>query len=91
MSAQTENYTKRATGYFKKALALKPGGWVAMEGLARCYGENLRKYETAIEWMENSILNLPQTEDFKRGDVGFYLETRIADSKLRLGDNVSQC
>ena len=62
MEANRDTYTERAIQYFKKALTMKPGGWVAMEGLARCYGVNLRKYETAIEWMENAILNLPVLE-----------------------------
>ena len=64
MEANIEKYTERAIEYLQKALALKPRSWVAMEGLARCYGENLRKYETAIGWMENAIDNIPQTEDF---------------------------
>ena len=79
MEANTEDYTERAIEYFQKVLTLKPGGWVAMEGLARCCGENLRKYETAMGWMENAIDNLPQTEEFDGGDVGFYLGRRIAD------------
>ncbi|KAL9614237.1 MAG: hypothetical protein Q9167_001258 [Letrouitia subvulpina] len=85
MEAEEAEYTDRAIKYFKKALDLLPGGWMAMEGLARCYGENLGEYETAIHWMEDAIFNLPQTDDL--AGVDFYLETRISDWKLKLGDD----
>ena len=85
MEAQEDEYTERATEYFQKALELKPGGWMAMEGLARCYGDNLCKYETAIHWMENALDNLPQTEDFE--GIEFYLQTRISNWQLQLGQN----
>lgn len=86
MQAQEVNYTNRAIEYFKKALELLPGGWVAMEGLDRCYGDNLGEYETAIQWMEDAIRNLPPTGFLFYG-IDFYLETRISDWKLQLGDN----
>ena len=85
MEAKEETYTDRAIECFKKALDLLPGGWMAMEGLARCYGENRREYETAIDWMENAIHNLPQTVGL--AGTEFYLETRISDWKLQLGDD----
>lgn len=85
MEAQEETYTDRAIECFKKALDLLPGGWMAMEGLARCYGENRGEYETAIHWMENAIHNLPQTVGL--AGIDFYLETRISDWKLQLGDD----
>lgn len=51
MEAEEEPYTDRAIEYFKRALDLLPGGWVAMEGLARCYGEKLARVSLmAIEW-----------------------------------------
>ena len=81
MEADEEDYTERAIEYFKKALELKPGGWMAMEGLARCYGDNLHEYETAIHWMEDAIHHLPSAEKF---DVEFYLLARVADWKLQL-------
>lgn len=85
MEAEEADYTDRAIECFKKALDLLPGGWMAMEGLARCYGENRREYETAIHWMEDAIHNLPQ--NFGLAEVHFYLETRISDWKLQLGDD----
>ncbi|KAL9046447.1 MAG: hypothetical protein Q9214_000714 [Letrouitia sp. 1 TL-2023] len=85
MEAEEATYTDRAIEYFKKALELLPGGWMAMEGLARCYGENLGEYETAIHWMEDAIHNLPRTDDLS--GIDFYLETRISDWKLQLGDD----
>lgn len=85
MEAQEETYTNRAIECFNNALELLPGGWMAMEGLARCYGENRGEYETAIHWMEDAILNLPQTVGLAETD--FYLETRISDWKLQLGDD----
>lgn len=85
MEADEEDYTKRAIEYFKKALELKPGGWVVMEGLARCYGENLHEYETAIHWMRDAIHHLPTAET--ESNLEFYLQTRIADWMLQLGNS----
>lgn len=85
MEAEEETYTDRAIEYFKRALDLLPGGWLAMEGLARCYGDNRSEYETAIHWMEEAISNLPQTNGL--AGIDFYLETRISDWKLQLGDD----
>ena len=85
MEAEKEAYTDRAIEYFKKALDLLPGGWVAMEGLARCYGKNRSEPETAIHWMEDAIHNLPHSDGFN--GIHFYLEFRIADWKLELGDD----
>ena len=84
MIAEEEAYTDRAIEYFKKALDLLPGGWVAMEGLARCYGENRSEHETAIHWMEDAIHNLPHTDGLT--GAHFHLETWISDWKLQLGD-----
>ena len=85
MQVEEEPYTDRAIEYFEKALDLLPGGWVAMEGLARCYGDNRSEHETAIHWMEDAIYNLPQTDGLH--GIQFYLETRISDWKLQLGDD----
>jgi len=85
MEADEDPYTERAIEYFNKALELKPGGWMAMEGLARCYGDNLHQYQTAIDWMKLGIDNLPKTDDLE--GIDFYLETRISDWKLQLGQD----
>lgn len=82
---QAVEYTERAIEHFQKALELKPGGWVAMEGLARCYGDNLHEFETAIQYMEDAMLNLPQTEDLE--GIEFYLQARISDWTLHLGND----
>ena len=84
MEAEEDTYTDRAIEYFKKAIDLLPGGWMAMEGLARCH-ESRGEYEAAIHWMDDAIHNLP--EIFDLAEIGFYLETRIADWKLKLGDD----
>ena len=78
-------YTERAIEYFQKALELNPGGWMAMEGLARCYGDNLHEFQSAIQCMEDAMRNLPKTEDLE--GVEFYLEARIPDWTLQLGND----
>lgn len=78
-------YTERAIEHFQKALELKPGGWVAMEGLARCYGDNLHELKSAVQCMEDAMRNLPQTEDLE--GIDFYLEVRISDWTLQLGND----
>ena len=85
MEAEVPIYTERAIAYFQRALELKPGGWMAMEGLARCYGDNLHQLEKAIQCMENAIQNIPPTEYFQ--DIKFYLEARIPDWMLQLGND----
>ena len=82
MEADRDAYTDRAIELFKKALDLLPGGWVAMEGLARCYGEKRKEYETAIRWMRAAIDNLPENIGVK-----YMLETRLSDWKLQLGND----
>ena len=78
-------YTERAIEHFKKALELNPGGWVAMEGLARCYGDNLHESQIAIQCMEDAIRNLPQTGDLE--EIEFYFLTRISNWTLQLGND----
>ena len=85
MEAEQDPSTYKAIEYFNKALELKPGGWMPMEGLARCYGKNLKEYKTAVEWMTLGIQNIPQTEELSF--ISFFLEARISDWKLRLGEN----
>ena len=85
MEAEEPDYTERAIEHFQKALELNPGGWVAMEGLARCYGDNLHEFQRAIQCMEDAMRHLPETEDFE--GVKFYLEARIPDWTLQLGND----
>lgn len=85
MEANQEPHTRRAIQHFEKALELLPGGWVAKEGLARCYGENLKQYKIATRWMEDAIQDLPQTDDFQGIDLD--LKTSMSDWVFHLGDN----
>ena len=78
-------YAERAIEHFRKAVELKSGGWVAMEGLAICYGDYLREFETAIEYIEDAKRNLPQIGDFQR--IGFGLDARIPSWTLQLGND----
>lgn len=84
MEADDAIYAERAVEHFQKALELKPGSWVAMEGLARCYGDVFHGFETAIQCMEDARRSLPQTEDF---GVKIYLEARIPGWLLQLGND----
>lgn len=84
MEANEDDCTDRAIEYFRTAIELqKSGSWVAMEGLAKCYG-NLEQYENAIHQMQEAIQNIPPTEAFE--GIGFYLLERIADWNLEIGD-----
>lgn len=84
MEADEDDYTDRAIDYFMTAIELqKSGSWVAMEGLAKCYG-NIEQYEKAIHQMQEGINNLPQTETFE--GIGFYLLERISNWNLEIGD-----
>ena len=85
MEAEDTTYAERAVEYFQKALELKPGGWVALEGLARCYGDVLDEFKTAIQCMEDARRSLPQTDDFE--GVDFFLEERISGWLLQLGND----
>ena len=78
-------YTERAIEHFRKAVELKPGGWVAIEGLALCYGDKLHEFEIAIKYMEDAKRNVPQIEGFQR--LGFQLEATISGWKLQLGND----
>lgn len=85
LAGRAVEYAERAIEHFRKAVELKPGGWVAMEGLAICYGEHLHEFETAIQYMEDAKRNIPQTEDFQANS--FYLEARIPGWTLQLGND----
>ena len=52
---------------FKTAIYINPEGppWMPMEGLARCYGEYLQDYETAISWIEAAIQATPSTVNIR--------------------------
>ena len=75
-------YYEPAIQNFEKALNLDETAWVAMEGMARCWGEQ-GSYEKAIEYQEKALENLPDTMEYLRG----YLLPRIAQWKGELGDS----
>lgn len=85
LAGRAVEYAERAIEHFRKAVELKPGGWVAMEGLAICYGEHFHEFKPAIQYMEDAKRNIPQTEDFQ--GAGFYLEARIPGWTLQLGND----
>ena len=83
MEMSTRLHTETAIAYFEKALEIAPGGWVAMEGLARCHADYFHDYYTAIYWMEKAVEWLPQSESF--WGLDFSLKTNIFGWKLQLG------
>ena len=83
METRSLGATQIAIYHFQAALHLKAGGWVAFEGLARCYGDNLCEYEPAICWMKQAIAAVPVAEAFWNIEIHF--ESRIADYYLHLG------
>lgn len=84
MEVKSEEYTKRAIEYFKKALELSPQGWVALEGLAVCHGSNLGDYSTAIQLMKDALRTLPS--DLR---IDFHLRAKMVDWLGRL-DNLEE-
>ena len=85
MKRQQKYKVDHAIEYFKKALEIKPGGWVALEGLAKCYAEVLHDFTAAIALMEDAIRHLPQSKDYE--GVDFLLLTNISDWKSKLGSD----
>ncbi len=71
-----------AVAHYRKAVALDPEAWVAMEGLARCAGEQ-GQYLDAIAWQQKAIDALPQSMEF----VSSYLWPRITEWQNELGDS----
>ena len=71
-----------AVAHYHEAIALDPEAWVALEGLARCAGEQ-EQYRDAITWQKKAIDALPQPMSF----VSSYLWPRIAQWQNELGDS----
>lgn len=70
-----------AVSHYKSAIALYPRAWVALEGLARCAGEQGQHAE-AIAWQEQAIEVLPDRLHWILG----YLCPRITDWATQIGD-----
>lgn len=81
MEVDSEEYTNRAIEYFRKALDLSPQAWVAMEGLAVCYGTNLGDYSTAVQIMNDALRNLPSELG-----VEFHLRAKMGNWLRQLDD-----
>ena len=71
-----------AVAHYHEAIALDPKAWVALEGLARCAGEQ-GQYRDAIAWQKKALDALPQPMGF----VSSYLWPRIATWANELGDS----
>jgi tetratricopeptide (TPR) repeat protein/GTPase SAR1 family protein len=67
--------------HYKIAIGLYPRAWVALEGLARCAGEQGQHAE-AIAWQEQAIEVLPDKLHWIMG----YLCPRITDWATQIGD-----
>lgn len=79
------DHTDAAIENFRKALDMSPQGWVAMEGLARCYGDDLQDFDSAIPWMYKAIESVPSIPEFEGLELYFY--PRISNWKSELQDN----
>lgn len=73
-----------AIDHFDAALKLDSRGWVAMEGLAKCYGGR-SEYLKAIDWMQKAVQSVKTIP----GLESVCMRTRIAAWHQQLG-NVSQ-
>ena len=85
MNRQQKYKVDHTIEYFKKALEIKPGGWVALGGLATCYADVLHDYTAAIDAIENAIRHLPQSKDY--AGVDYLFLTKISDWKSKLGSD----
>lgn len=74
------HYT-HATAHYQRAIELDPMDWVALEGLARCAGEQ-GDHVSAIAWQEKAIDALPENLHWISG----FLWPRISDWAGQLGD-----
>lgn len=77
-------YYDAAVAHFRRAVALYEKAWVALEGLARCAGEQ-SQFQEAISWMEKAVDAVPKTEE-TAGIAGFLLP-RISQWKSILGQD----
>lgn len=100
MAGKNSTYTHKAIEYFEKAISLAeigeknlgravgPTAWVAYEGLGRCYGDNFRQPQLAIDFMQKAIEALPQV--FLDVGVDLYFKARIAKWQLQIGCSFDQ-
>lgn len=70
-----------AISYYNEALAHDSGAWVAMEGLARSYGDQ-EQYHLAISWQKKAIAAIPEC----LASIISYLYPRIADWAGYIGE-----
>lgn len=70
-----------AITHYEKAIVEQPYAWVALEGLARSYGEQ-EEYQLAIDWQKKAIAAIPESMKWIAG----YLYPHITTWSLQLGD-----
>ncbi|MCJ1386683.1 hypothetical protein MMC17_009809 [Xylographa soralifera] len=80
----TAGYVGAAIEHFEKALEINLSSWVAMEGLAKCYG-CLHDYRKAIDWLEQAI-SVQAAEGFSERSINFYMRSIISSWYYGLGD-----
>lgn len=73
-------YTE-AISHYHEAIAQHSQAWVALEGMARCHGEQ-EEYQLAIDWQAKALEALPKHLDW----IGGYLYTAIVDWSSQLGN-----
>jgi tetratricopeptide (TPR) repeat protein len=71
-----------AISHYNEAIAQYPQAWVALEGLARSYGEQ-EEYQLAIDWQTKAIDAIPERLKW----IGGYLYPRIATWSSLIGNN----
>ncbi|KAK5653775.1 hypothetical protein OQA88_7933 [Cercophora sp. LCS_1] len=69
-----------AVSHYRSAIKLSPENWVALEGLARCAGEQ-GQHADAIVWQEKAIDALPSSQHWISG----YLWPRITEWATQVG------
>ncbi|KAI1302033.1 hypothetical protein F5Y03DRAFT_362543 [Xylaria venustula] len=76
----------RARELLAKAIDMDSTAWVAMEAMARSFGDDNEDYETAISWMERAVKTLIEHCKDTSLEVDAYLLSHIARWKMYLGD-----
>lgn len=74
----------KAIAHFTQSLELEPLNWVAMQGLAKCYGNKYTMHAEGITWMNNAVLHLPKRDEFSGLEID--LQSSIPYWKLWMGD-----
>ncbi|KAI0424360.1 hypothetical protein F5Y09DRAFT_324588 [Xylaria sp. FL1042] len=76
----------RAQELLAKAIDMDSTAWVAMEAMARSFGDDDEDYEKAISWMERAVKTLLEHCKDTSLEVDAYLLAHISRWKMYLGD-----